>query len=295
MKVGFVGLGKMGANMCANVMKGGHEVYAYDVFAPAIEKMVEKGAKAAASYEEMAGQVDAIMMSLPNAAIVSGAVQQMLAGAKPGLLIIDLSSITPNTIQKLAEDGAKKGVTVIDAPVSGGMAGAEAGTLSIMVGASDEDFKRALPLLECVGAPDKIQHVGAVGAGDACKMVNNLLLGVNMVAVGEALALGVKAGVDADTLYDVISKSSGSSYALTAKYKSFIAKRNFEPGFMIDLQHKDLGMAVDTAKAMRVPLLMGNVAQQVYDVARAKGMGGEDISAVIKLDEELYGVEVKGK
>lgn len=292
MKVGFIGLGRMGSNMCANVIKHGHEVYAYDVFAPAIEKMVEKGAKAATSYQDLAGKVDAIMMSLPNAPIVAGAVQQLLEGAKPGLLIIDLSSITPNTIQKLAEDGAKQGVTVIDAPVSGGMAGAEAGTLSIMVGASDEDFEKARPLLECVGSPEKIQHVGGVGAGDATKMVNNLLLGVNMAAVGEALALGVKCGVKADTLYDVISKSSGCSYALTAKYGSFISKRNFEPGFMIDLQHKDLGMAVDTAKAMHVPLMMGNVAQQLYDVARAKGMGKEDISAILKLSEELYGVEV---
>ena len=204
---------------------------------------------------------------------------------------MDLSSITPQSIQKIAGIVKTKGVQIIDAPVSGGTAGAEMGTLSIMVGGEKEDFERALPVLQSIG--NKIDHVGGVGAGDTVKLVNNLLLGVNMVAVSEALCLGVKAGINPDVLYQIISNSSGNSYALTAKYKKFIAKGNFEPGFMIDLQYKDLQLAIDTAKGLKVPLVMGNMAQQAYEIARASGLGSEDISAVIKLGESLCDIKVR--
>jgi 2-hydroxymethylglutarate dehydrogenase len=160
-----------------------------------------------------------------------------------------------------------------------------------MVGGDEETFNKALPVLSCIGT--KVSHVGDIGAGDTMKLVNNLLLGINMVAVSEALALGVKAGLKPEVMYDIISQSSGSSYALTAKYKNFIAKGNFTPGFSTDLQYKDLQLAVDTAKDLKMPLLVGNVAQQMYEVARAKGLGTEDISAVIKVYEELGNIEVR--
>lgn len=284
----------MGAKMCANLIKKGHSLVVHDVVPAAVDAMAALGANAAKNAAELAGQCDVVFTSLPNSAIVEHTIlgpDGVLVGAKPGTLVVDLSSITPKSIQKIARIAAEKQVDVIDAPVSGGTAGAEKGTLTVMVGASDELFRRALPHLECIGS--KIDHVGAVGSGDGVKLVNNLLLGVNMAALAEAMVLGVKAGIAPEVLNAIIGKSSGASYALAAKYEKFFSKGNFEPGFMIDLQYKDLQLAVDTAKDLGVPLLLGNVAQQIYETARAKGLGREDISAVIKLGEELAGVEVR--
>ncbi len=280
--------------MCANILKKGHQLTVFDVVPAAVEALLAIGAKKADSAAEAARGMDIVMTSLPNSAIVEQTILGpggVLEGAEAGLLVIDLSSITPKSIQKIAKAAAAKKVDVIDAPVSGGTAGAEKGTLTVMVGASEEQYARALPALQCIGA--KIDRLGGVGAGDAVKIVNNLLLGVNMAAVAEALVLGVKAGIDPKVLYDIISKSSGSSYALTAKYQNFIAKGNFQPGFMVDLQYKDLQLAIDTAKDLGIPLLFGNVAQQIYETARAKGMGKEDISALIKLAEDTAGVQVR--
>ena len=286
MNMGFIGLGAMGGKMTANLIKAGHSLTVCDLNQAAVDQAVSLGAKQAAIAADAARGRGVVLMSLPNAEIVETTVLGpggVLEGVSPGLLLIDLSSITPVSIQKVAARAAEKGVRVLDAPVSGGTAGAEKGTLTIMVGGAEEDFARALPVLECIGS--KIDHVGEVGAGDTVKLVNNLLLGINMAAVAEAFALGVKAGMKPEVLYDIISGSSGNSYALTAKYKNFIAKGNFAPGFMIDLQYKDLQLAVDTAKANRMPLVLGNAAQQMYEMARAQGLGGEDISAVLKLGE----------
>ncbi|MCD8351772.1 MAG: NAD(P)-dependent oxidoreductase [Planctomycetaceae bacterium] len=294
--IGFIGLGAMGAKMCANLIKKGYQVTVYDVVPAAVDGMKALGASAAASPAAMAAEADVVFTSLPNSAIVEDTMlgaNGILAGAKPGLFVIDLSSITPRVIQKLAKIAAEKGVDLIDAPVSGGTAGAEKGTLTIMVGASEALFAKAKPYLECIGT--KIDHIGDVGAGDTVKLVNNLLFGCNMAALAEAMVLGVKAGLAPHTLFDIISKSSGSSYALTAKYENFFSKGNFQPGFMVDLEYKDLQLAIDTAKDVGMPLLFGNMAQQVYEAARAKGYGKEDMSAIIKLAEEFAGVEVREK
>ncbi|CVK20295.1 NAD(P)-dependent oxidoreductase [Sporomusa sphaeroides] len=294
MELGFIGLGAMGSKMLANVIKAGHSVTVFDIGQAAVDAAVALGAKKAANAAETARGKEIVLLSLPNSAIVESTVLGpggILEGAEQGLLIVDLSSITPQSIQKIAGIAKAKGVNIIDAPVSGGTAGAQMGTLSIMVGGEQADFERALPVLQSIGS--KIDHVGAIGAGDTVKLVNNLLLGVNMVAVSEALCLGVKAGIKPEVLYQIISNSSGNSYALTAKYKKFIAAGNFEPGFMIDLQYKDLQLAVDTAKGLKVPLVLGNIAQQAYEIARASGLGAEDISAVIKLGEALCDIKVR--
>ncbi len=284
----------MGGKMCANILKNGHQLTVFDVVPAAVDAMVALGAKKADSAAGAAKGMDIVMTSLPNSAIVEQTILGrggVLEGAEAGLLVVDLSSITPKTIQKIAKIAAEKKVDIIDAPVSGGTAGAEKGTLTVMVGATEAQFERALPALKCIGS--KIDLLGDVGAGDAVKCVNNLLLGVNMAAVAEALVLGVKAGIKPQVLYDIISKSSGSSYALTAKYGNFISKGNFAPGFMVDLEYKDLQLAIDTAKDLGIPLVFGNLAQQVYETARAKGMGKEDMSAIIKLSEEIAGVKVR--
>lgn len=292
--IGFIGLGAMGAKMCANLIKKGHQAQVFDVVPAAVDAMQALGAVPAASPAAAAAGAEVVFTSLPNSAIVEDAIlgpNGVLAAAKPGLLVVDFSSITPRVIQKIARTAAEKQVDVIDAPVSGGTAGAEKGALTIMVGASAALFAKAKPYLECVGS--KIDHVGDVGAGDTVKLVNNLLFGCNMAALAEAMVLGVKAGLSPRTLYDIISKSSGSSYALTAKYENFFSKGNFQPGFMVDLEYKDLQLAIDTAKDVGMPLLFGNIAQQVFETARAKGYGREDMSAVIKLVEEIAGVQVR--
>ncbi len=294
MRVGFIGLGVMGKRMAMNVLKGGYELTVSDLNKDAVKELVDAGAKEANTPAEVSEGKDVIFTSLPNSAIVEAVIlgkNGVLEGAKEGAIIVDLSSITPKSIQNIARKASEKGVEVMDAPVSGGASGAEKGTLTIMVGGKAETFEKVLPVLNHIGK--KVNHVGEVGAGDTVKLVNNLLLGVNMAAVAEALALGVKAGLKPEVLYDIISQSSGSSYALTAKYSNFIAKGNFEPGFMIDLQYKDLQLAVDTAKDMKMPLMIGNLAQQMYEAARAKGLGTEDISAVLKLYEEWGNIEVR--
>jgi 3-hydroxyisobutyrate dehydrogenase len=160
-----------------------------------------------------------------------------------------------------------------------------------MVGGKAEVLEKVKPILECIGK--KINYVGQIGAGDTVKLINNLLLGVNMVACAEALALGTKAGIKSDVLYEIISQSSGSSYALKAKYENFISQGNFEPGFMIDLQYKDLELAISTAKDLNAPMFMGNIAQQMFETARAEGLGKKDISAVINLYEKWLNISVR--
>ncbi|SHI32536.1 3-hydroxyisobutyrate dehydrogenase [Dethiosulfatibacter aminovorans DSM 17477] len=295
-KIGFIGLGVMGKNMASNILSAGYELTVYDVIEANVEDMVSKGALAGSSPADVASKSEVVFTSLPNSAIVEAVVlgeNGVLSGCEEGTIIVDLSSITPKSIRKIHKICSDKNVEVVDAPVSGGAAGAEKGTLTIMIGGSKEVVEKITHVLSSIGS--KINHVGEIGAGDTVKAVNNLLLGANMVAVAEALVLGKKAGLLADTMYDIISKSSGGSYALNAKYDNYISKGNFDPGFMIDLQYKDLQLAIDTAKDLQVPLVTGNMAQQMFEAARAEGFGKEDISAVIKVFEKWADVEVRSE
>ncbi|UZW14568.1 NAD(P)-dependent oxidoreductase [Clostridium pasteurianum] len=287
MRIGFIGLGVMGKNMANNILKKGYELKVYDLSENVVKEFKEKGALVGESPAEVAKGADIVMTSLPNSEIVKSVIlgeKGILESASAGTVIIDLSSITPKTIQHIAKEAEKKGVEVIDAPVSGGSTGAEKGTLTIMAGGKEEVFNDVKKVLKSIG--EKIYYVGSVGAGDTVKLVNNLLLGANMAAVSEALTLGMKAGLDTDILFEIISESSGNSYALTSKYERFIKEKNFKPGFMIDLQYKDLQLAVDTAKDLKMPLIIGNLTQQMYQMARSEGMGKEDISAMMKLYEK---------
>ncbi|MDF2504163.1 NAD(P)-dependent oxidoreductase [Clostridium sp.] len=287
MKIGFIGLGVMGKNMANNILKNGHELKVYDVSEKIVKEFQERGALVGENPAEVAKEADVVMTSLPNSEIVKNVIlgeKGVLKGARPGTIIIDLSSITPKAIQDIAKAAEKNDVEVIDAPVSGGSIGAEKGTLTIMAGGKREVVNSVTDLLKNIG--EKVYYVGNVGAGDTVKLVNNLLLGANMAAVSEALTLGMKAGLDADILFEVISKSSGTSYALTSKYEKFIKEKNFKPGFMVDLQYKDLQLAIDTAKDLRMPLPIGNLTQQMYEMARSEDMGKEDISAMMKVYEK---------
>lgn len=295
MNVGFIGLGAMGKNMAKNLHKAGLKLVVTDPYAPAVKELTDLGARAAADAGAVAAAVDVVCSSLPNSAILKDVVlgeNGVLKNIKAGGLHIDFSSVEPAVARDLAAKYKEQGCGFVDAPVSGGMSGAEAGTLTIMVGASTVDFAKAKPIMEHIG--NNINRMGDVGSGQSMKLINNLLLGANMVAVAEALTLGVTLGLSPQVMYDIISRSSGSSYALEHKVKNFIMAGNFTPGFAVDLQYKDLELAVSTAKSMSVPLPMGTLAQQFFEIAKAKGWGREDISAVVKFFEELAQVEVRG-
>ncbi|AEE90599.1 2-(hydroxymethyl)glutarate dehydrogenase [Tepidanaerobacter acetatoxydans Re1] len=294
MKIGFIGLGVMGSRMAKRIHNAGYNLKVFDVMEDAVMEFEKLGVEVGSSPGDVAIDTDVILMSLPNSQIVTNVIlgeDGILSKAKPGTILVDLSSITPKAIRDIYKKTSQKGVEILDAPVSGGSAGAESGNLTIMVGGKKEILHEVMPILETMGKT--IYHVGDVGAGDTVKLVNNLLLGANMVAVAEALTLGVKAGLDPEVMFEVITNSSGNSYALKAKYPKFISQGNFEPGFMIDLQYKDLQLAVDTAKDLNLPLVMGNMAQQIYEMAKAEGLGQKDISSVVKLYEKWSGITVR--
>ncbi|MGI6677988.1 MAG: NAD(P)-dependent oxidoreductase [Dehalobacterium sp.] len=294
MKVGFIGIGAMGMPMAKNLLKAGFDLTVSDVSEEAVAQLVDAGAKAADTPKEVALASDVVITMLPNFQIVQSVMlgeSGVLAGAEKGMTVIDMSSVSPTQTRQLVPRAEKLGVNYLDAPVSGGVAGAEKGTLTIMVGGPAEVIEKIMPVLKAMGK--KIYHVGDVGAGDAMKIVNNLLLGINMAALSEALVLGVKAGLDPQMMRDIIGSSSGGSYALEAKMPNFILKGNFEPGFAIDLQYKDLELASQTGKDLGMPLFMGNLAQQIFEQARATGLGNRDISAVIQLWENLTNTQVR--
>ena len=294
MKIGFIGVGNMGKPMAKNLLAAGYEVNVSDLIEANVNEMVSHGAKACANNSELAAASDMIVTSLPNAKIVETVMTGkggVMESAKPGSVIMDMSSVAPGTTQAMAKAAEKYGLKYMDAPVSGGVAGAAAGTLTIMVGCDDETFEKVSPILNVLGK--NIYHVGEAGAGDAIKIVNNLLLGTSMAALAEALVLGKKLGLSPETMLKVISVSSGRSYALDAKMEKFIMAGAFNGGFAVDLQYKDLGLALDAARDVSSPLPMTAAATQVYQSARAKGLNREDISSVIKIYEDLTGVEVR--
>jgi 2-hydroxymethylglutarate dehydrogenase len=296
MIIGFIGVGAMGNPMAQNLLKNGYKVNVYDLVPEQVKNLVELGAVSCPSGTEVARNSDLVITSLPNAKIVESVMtgpEGVIANCKPGTVIMDMSSVAPSTTQQMAKIASKAQVHYIDAPVSGGVAGASAGTLTIMVGCEPEIFDQIQPVLNVLGK--NIFHVGPAGAGDAIKIVNNLLLGCNMAALAEALVLGVKCGLSPETMRDVIKVSSGRSYAFEAKVDKFILANQFNGGFAVDLQFKDLGLALDAGKDVSTPLPMTALATQVFGAARAKGLNKQDISSVIKVWEDLTGVEVRSQ
>ncbi|MGI6077305.1 MAG: NAD(P)-dependent oxidoreductase [Fastidiosipilaceae bacterium] len=288
MVLGFIGLGAMGGPMATNLVKNGYEVVVSDVVQAAVDKVVAEGAVAADSQADAAQKADIIFTSLPNAAIlniVMGGEGGVINNMREGSVIVDLSSVAPATSKSLAKKAKAKNVHYVDAPVSGGVAGATKGTLTIMVGAEDEAFKIIEPVLNVLGK--KIFHVGSHGAGNAIKMVNNLLLGANMAALAEAINLGLKHDLSLETMQEIIGVSSGNSYALTAKMENFIMTEDYNKGFAIDLQYKDIGLALEAGTSSQTPLPMTAMAHQVYEMARAAGMNRLDISALVKYWQEV--------
>jgi 3-hydroxyisobutyrate dehydrogenase len=287
MNIAFIGTGNMGLPMLANLLKKGFSAVAYDIVPAALDRAVAQGATRAASPAEAASAGEMVITILPSSGNVDAAylgAGGIIEGVAPGRLCIDMSTIDPGTSIRVAARLAERGIRYIDAPVSGGVGGATAGTLAIMVGGAAGDFAEAKPALDAMGT--NIIHVGAVGAGEVAKLCNNLIAGVAFVAVSEAFRIGAAFGVDPQILTAVIAKSSGATWVMEKNHPvpgidpNSAANRDYAPGFMTDLMAKDLGLAVNAAREKRVPVAVAAAAQQIYRMASPHGLGRKDCAAV---------------
>lgn len=298
MHIGFIGIGVMGRPMTLNLLKAGHAVtvYARHPEQPGVQEVLNAGAKQAPSPRAVAMASDMVITMLPNSPQVEEVIagpSGILEGARKGLIIIDMSTIAPAVSRKLAQEASTRGVHMLDAPVSGGSQGAINGTLSIMVGGEREIVEQARPVLEAMGKKENIFHVGSNGAGEIVKLVNNMLVGAIAAATAEALVLGVKAGADLDIMTKVIGVSTGASWQLSNQFPLRAFNGSFQPGFMTDLLHKDLGLALELAAEDSTPAPITALTRQLYEMARANGSGREDYTSVTKVLERMAGVEVR--
>jgi 3-hydroxyisobutyrate dehydrogenase len=290
MKIGFIGLGNMGAPMALNLLKAGHTVNVFDLNAQAVQTLVDAGAKASTSAKAAVTDVECVVTMLPAAAHVRSVLTAddgVLAGIAKGVTIIDSSTIDPVSVKALAELATQNGNSFVDAPVSGGTGGAAAGTLTFMVGGAAAAFEQVKPILSSMGK--NIVHCGDTGTGQAAKICNNLVLGITMAGVAEAMALGESLGIDPKVLAGVINTSTGRCWS-SDTYNPFPgvvetapSSRGYTGGFGTDLMLKDLGLATDAAKFARQPVFLGALAHQLYQTMSMKGAGRLDFSAVINL------------
>src|SRR5467141_2651619 len=292
--VGFIGVGNMGNPMAGNVLKA-FPMTVFDLSPQAMENLVQAGAKRAGSAREVVENSEIVLTSLPASPDVEAVYLEpggLVERAKAGTILIDLSSVLPSTPRKIEPRAKARGVHFLEAPVSGGVSGARAATLAIMVGGDAAPLERALPVLRAMGP--NIFHVGPVGAGNIIKAINNMMACVNGLAMMEGLALGVKAGLDPMTVYEVVKASSGGSKALERIPRALIP-RDFEPGFKVALMNKDLETFTTIAKELHVPISFANVAQRYQQAALAAGLGDMDTSVVATLIERLAAVEFPKK
>src|SRR5918996_61593 len=290
--VGFIGVGNMGNPMASNVLKAGFPMIVYDRNPQAMENLLQAGAQRAASGREVVEGAEIILTSLPASPDVEAVYLEpggLVESAQPGTILIDLSSVLPSTPRKIEPQATTHGVHFLEAPVSGGVTGARAATLAIMVGGNPEILTRAQPVLRAIGP--NIFHVGPAGAGNTVKAINNMMASVNALAMMEGLALGVKAGLDPMTIYEVVKASSGGSKALE-RIPTALIPRKFEPGFKVQLMNKDLETFTTIAKELHVPVSFANVAQQYQQMAIAAGLAEQDTSVVMTIIEHLAAVEV---
>ena len=290
MKIGFIGLGNMGGGMAANLVKAGHEVRAFDLSQAALAHAVENGCAAASSTGEAVADVDAVVTMLPAGTHVRQVYAESVIGSAPGsAILIDCSTIDVASAKAVAASAAGRGYEMVDAPVSGGIAAANAGTLTFMVGGSDDGFARAEPILASMGKA--VIHAGGIGAGQAAKIANNMLLGATMIATCEAFLLAKKLGLDLQTFYDIASKASGQSWSMTSYCPvpgigpESPADRDYQGGFAAALMLKDLKLAMAAAQDANASVPMGAAAEALYQAFANGGGGGLDFSAIIRMLE----------
>jgi 3-hydroxyisobutyrate dehydrogenase len=295
-RVGFIGVGVMGRPMCLNLLKAGFPLTIYARQPERVSAVIEAGATLAESARAVAAASDVVITMLtdsPQVEEVALGPNGVLEGAHDGLAVVDMSTIAPATSKRVAAACAERGVAFLDAPVSGGSQGAEAGTLSIMIGGDAAMVERLRPVFEAMGAKEKILHVGPVGAGEVVKLVNQHLCGVIAAAALESFVLGVKAGADVETMARVVGISSGANWQLENPIRLRAFSGTFEPGFFTDLMAKDLRLVLETGDELKVPLALAAAAKQMYEAARAQGYGRNDYTAVVRPLEDLVGVTVR--
>jgi len=294
-RVGLIGTGKMGKPMTENLLKAGFPVVVHSRSPEPVRELVKAGATDGGSIKGVAEAADVILTSLPDPAGVRAVYLSddgLVAHARQGQVYADTSTIDPGLSRELAEKFAEKGVGFLDAPVSGGVAGAEAASLTVMIGGEAETLETARPVLEAVG--QNLNLVGPAGSGTVAKLANQLLVGINMAAVAEAMVLGVKAGADPGKMYEVLSTSFGSSRMLD-RGVPMIIDRDFGGGTPVDLLRKDLGLIEDLAAQLGVPLATGAEARKVFDRAHDADLGADDMTAIVQPLENAAGVEVRSR
>ncbi|WP_396021873.1 3-hydroxyisobutyrate dehydrogenase [Azospirillum agricola] len=288
--IGFIGLGNMGGPMAANLVKAGHSVRGFDLVPAAIEAAREAGVAIGASPADVAREADIVITMLPSGKHVLGVydgAEGIVAAARPGALLIDSSTIDVDSARKAHALAAAKGAASLDAPVSGGVGGAAAGTLTFMAGGEADAFERARPVLEAMGK--KIVLCGGAGAGQAAKICNNMILGISMIGVCEAFVLAEKLGLSHQSLFDVASTASGQCWSLTSycpvpgPVPASPANRDYQPGFAAALMLKDLKLAQEASQSAGAPTPLGAAATQLYAMMAAAGEGGADFSGIIRM------------
>ncbi len=292
MKIGFIGLGIMGKPMAKNLIKAGHELVVYDVIKENVDNVVAAGAKAGTSSKDVAEQCPLIITMLPNSPHVKSVVMGengVLEGAKPGTILVDMSSIAPLASQEIEKACAAKGVKMLDAPVSGGEPKAIDGTISIMVGGNKAVFDEVYDILMVMGG--SAVYCGAIGAGNTTKLANQVIVALNIAAVSEGFLLAKKAGVDPALVFDAIKGGLAGSTVMNAKVP-MILDRNFKPGFKIDLHIKDLNNVLETGHAVGSPLPLTSLVMEMLQTLRADGEGQSDHSAIAKYYEKVSGTEI---
>ena len=292
MNIGFIGLGIMGRPMARNLLKAGHALVVYDKFS-SLDELVALGAKAGASNQDVAAQCEVIITMLPNSPHVREAVlgqAGVLAGAKPGTILVDMSSIAPAATQEICAAVREKGVVMLDAPVYGGEPKAIEGTLAIMVGGEARAFETVKPILERMGS--SVVHVGGIGAGNVTKLANQIIVALNIAAVSEAFVLATKAGVHPEAVFNAIKGGLAGSTVMNAKVP-MILDGNFKPGFRIELHIKDLQNALDTAHALNVPVPLTANVMETLQALKCDNLETSDHSAIVRHYEKLARVEVR--
>ena len=287
--IAFLGLGNMGGPMAANLVEAGHAVHAFDLVTALKDTAESKGAKAFDSGAEAVAEADVVITSLPSGAIVKACYAEVLPAAKPGTLFIDTSTISVDDAREINAQAIEHGHAQIDAPVSGGVKGATAGTLAFMVGGDDADVERARPVLEPMAG--KIIHCGGSGNGQSAKLCNNMVLAVQQIAVGEAFVLAEKLGLSAQSLFDVITGATGNCWSVHTNcpvpgpVPTSPANDDFKPGFATALMHKDLGLAMDAVSSSGSSAPLGSHAAEIYAgfIDSDPSHAGKDFSAIIEL------------
>jgi 3-hydroxyisobutyrate dehydrogenase len=294
-RIGFVGLGTMGGPMARRLVAGGYAVTGYDVDAARASRAQEGGVALAASAAGAAEAAEIVLTSLPSPAAVRDAYlgpDGVLSKARPGSALVDVSTIDPDTWREVAVAGRAAGADCLDAPVSGGPTEAGSGKLVFIVGGEAAVLERCRPVLLVLGTD--VHHVGPLGSGQVVKIVNNVMSMGNVAVAAEAMVLGVKAGVDPQRLFDILSSSGGRSHHFLKRFPNVLAG-DFTPHFGIGLSRKDLSLALALAARLEMPMPVSSAVRQAYEAAHAQGMGDLDMAGVIRLYEHWTGVEVRGK